>query len=408
MSTPVAVPTTRGVVVLAEDDDDLGRFMMLALEKRAGVTVHLVANGELALGALADGVVDVLVTDIQMPGMSGLQLVQQVRASHPELPIVMMTAHATVDYAIAALRSQVDEFLVKPVATADLVAKVRDLSERSVAHRLATAPAPASAPDNDGDAQRGLTDQLERAAQLQRDLLPRRIPVVPGFEFAGICAPSFAIGGDFYDWSASPEGDVRFTVADVMGKGIAAAIMTATVRAVLRGVPAQLSPGESLSTAAATLTHDLERTGTFVTVLHGRLDAARSTVRYADAGHGLSLHVAANGGYRRLAGTDLPIGILPDSTWVTRELRLEPGDTLITFSDGLFDLLGGDLETLHHIASMVATSTSCQEVVDRVSRLAANGPLPDDLTVVLIRRAGATQQPAELDVASFPTEPIIR
>lgn len=387
MTALAADPTARSIVVLAEDDNDLGRFMKLALEKRAGVTVRLVANGELALAALVDGPVDVLITDIQMPGMNGMQLVEQVRSSFPALSIVMMTAHATVDYAVAALRNQVDEFLIKPVAAAELVSKVSELAQRSIARRLTATPETTAALDRPGH--QGLTDQLARAAQVQRDLLPRGLPVVPGFEFGGICVPSYAIGGDFYDWMPTAQG-VRFTVADVMGKGIAAAILTATVRAVLRGVRGELSPAASLHSAAATLAHDLERTGTFVTVLHGRLDARRSTISYADAGHGLSLHIRADGGYSRLAGDGLPIGVLPDSVWHDQEVHLEPGDTLVAFSDGLFDLLGGDLQVLDAVAAMVHTSSSCQEAVDRVSALAAQAPLPDDLTVVLIRRNAVT------------------
>ncbi|SDO33954.1 Response regulator receiver domain-containing protein [Nakamurella panacisegetis] len=393
--------TTQGVVVLAEDDADLGRFMMLALQKRAGVTVRLVADGRLALAALADGPVDVLVTDIQMPGMTGLELVQQVKETHPDLAIVMMTAHATVEYAVAALRHQVDEFLVKPVAAAELVSKVRQLAERSVLRR-ATAARATSGPDGDHAAtdyersllaelnsasreHQSLTAQMDRAAQVQRDLLPRQLPVVAGYEFAGVCVPSFAIGGDFYDWHPTP-GGVEFTIADVMGKGIAAAIMTATVRAVMRGLVPGGSPAEAIATAASALLGDLERTGTFVTVLHGRLDADTGTIAYADAGHGLSLHVHADGSHVRLTSNDLPIGIMDGSGWAAQSLTLSPGDSLIAFSDGLFDLLGGELGVLDDVATMVHTSATCQEVVDRITRLANRDVLPDDLTLIVIRR----------------------
>jgi sigma-B regulation protein RsbU (phosphoserine phosphatase) len=391
--------TVQSVVVLAEDDADLGRFMMLALEKRAGVSVRLVANGELALAALTDGPVDVLVTDIQMPGMTGLQLTEEVRKNYPDLPIVMMTAHATVDYAVAALRHQVDEFLVKPVAAAELVSKVRQLAERTVLRREAMTHAAQSGDsaetvygrklveelDAAAREHRSLAAQLDRAAEVQRDLLPRHLPVLAGYEFAGVCVPSFAVGGDFYDWLPTPDG-LGFTIADVMGKGIAAAIMTATVRAVMRSLANGTSPSDVMNATSSALAGDLDRTGTFVTVFHGHLDAQSGVVRYADAGHGLSLHVRADGTHRRLISDGLPIGIMPGIGWTAESLTLAPGDSLVAFSDGLFDLLGGDLAVLDDVATMVHTSATCQAVVDRVTALTTRDVLPDDLTLLIIRR----------------------
>src|SRR5512141_2961315 len=120
--------TESGIVLVVEDDADLGAFLREALRRRIDRPVVLAADGREALRILGETAVDVLVTDIQMPGMTGLELVEQVRVTQPALPIIMMTAHASVDYAVSALRHQVDEFLVKPVAAAELVPKVKELA----------------------------------------------------------------------------------------------------------------------------------------------------------------------------------------------------------------------------------------------------------------------------------------
>ena len=397
-----------GIVLVVEDDPDLGGFLRAALERKVDRKVRLAENALLAMKILSEESVDVLLTDIQMPGMTGLEMVSKVRQSFPALPIIMMTAHASVDYAISALRHQVDEFLVKPVSAAQLVPKVKDLAARGAAARqtaraLANADPAATAEAemvrleremlqdlaNTMGLQTSLSQQLEQAAKVQRDLLPRKAPVLAGWDLAGTCVPSFAIGGDFYDWYPRA-GGVEFVVADVMGKGIPAALVTATVRAVMRGVDLSAGPGQSMRTAAALLTHDLEETGTFVTMFLGQLDGASGTLRYADAGHGLSLHVRADGSVGQLVSDDLPLGVetgVPGAmSRGEREITLEPGDSLVSFSDGLFDLLGGDRQAIDEIAAIISGARSCTDIIDRVTALASGNTLIDDVTVVALRR----------------------
>ena len=396
--------TTQGIVLIVEDDPDLGFYLKTALQRRIDRQVQLSSTGPEALQLLTTEVVDVLITDIQMPGMTGLQLVQEVRKTQPALPIVIMTAHASVDNAVAALRNQVDEFLVKPVVAAELVQKVTELAHCGAAARdAARALGDIDATGSDQaevtrlerqilldlatvlGQQTSLSQQLERAAQVQRDLLPRQAPTLPGYEFAGVCVPSFAVGGDFYDWYPTASG-VDFTVADVMGKGIPAAIVTATVRAVMRGVVGTEGPAAAVRAAAVGLLYDLEDTGTFVTLFHGRLDGTSGVVTFADAGHGLTLHVHADGTYSQLGGDDLPLGVVRDGTWAEQHITLRPGETLIAFSDGLFDLLGGTAASLDDVAAIVSTSAMCDDVIARVVALAARDALIDDVTVIVIRR----------------------
>ena len=248
--------------------------------------------------------------------------------------------------------------------------------------------------------QTSLSQQLDRAAKVRRDLLPRNVPTLSGYDFAGTCVPSFAIGGDFYDWHGTEDG-VDFTVADVMGKGIPAAIVTATVRAVMRGVDRADGPGSALRAAAVALLFDLEDTGTFVTVFHGHLHGPTGTVVYADAGHGLTLLVHGDGTFTQHASDDLPLGIARDGTWTEWSITLDPGDTLVCFSDGLFDLLGGTTDAMIDVAAMVSGATSCAHLVERVTTLAAKeSALIDDITLVAIRRAppvGCPHEPPHTD-----------
>ena len=230
------------------------------------------------------------------------------------------------------------------------------------------------------------TAELDSAARVQQALLPRGVPEVAGYEVAGMCLPAGSVGGDFFDWYHAPDGQLVVTLADVMGKGLPASIVMATVRAVMRSTTRDGDPGDALTKAAATLHEDLERTGRLVTLCHARLDPDRNELRYADAGHGLMLLVRADGSAHRPDAGGLPLGVLPDQTWTERVLQLEPGDTALAFSDGLLDLYDGTLDSLEQIAEVVRDCVDATHLVDRFTVLARRlGVRVDDVTAVAIR-----------------------
>jgi serine phosphatase RsbU (regulator of sigma subunit) len=276
-----------------------------------------------------------------------------------------MTAHISLDYAVRALRSQADEFLTKPIAPSELVATVRRL---------------AAGWRNRREAQ----NELDRAAEVQRSLLPRRLVALEGYQLDGGCLPASAVGGDFYDWYPTDDG-AAFTVADVMGKGIGAAIIAATVRSVLRSGAQADDLGAVISAADSALESDLEHAGAFVTLFHARLDASIGEVRYADAGHGLSLVVRAAGGVKRLATTSLPLGSGLGGGWREHSVTVLPGDTLVSMSDGVLDLYDGTLASLDEVERLARSAPSARAIVDDLLALAGTSA-PDDVTVVALRR----------------------
>ncbi|MDP9026447.1 MAG: response regulator [Actinomycetota bacterium] len=127
-------------VLVVEDDADVALYTRTVLERRGGCTVLAISDPALARAVVNEFEPDVVVTDIEMPGMTGLQLITLLRADRPELPVIVMTAHISVDYAVGALRSQADEFLTKPVASAELVAVVLRLGAEGRAKREAGRP----------------------------------------------------------------------------------------------------------------------------------------------------------------------------------------------------------------------------------------------------------------------------
>ena len=123
-------------VVVVEDDADVAFYTKTVLEKRGGCVVETVSDPSLARGVIDAFLPDVVVTDIEMPGINGLELMEQIRTDHPGIPIVVMTAHISVDYAVGALNAQADEFLIKPISASDLVTAVMRLAADGRASRV--------------------------------------------------------------------------------------------------------------------------------------------------------------------------------------------------------------------------------------------------------------------------------
>lgn len=127
-------------MLVVDDDADVALFVKTVLERRTGCVVRVANDGREAVAAIAEFRPDVVVTDIEMPGLSGLELLDAIRLDTPWLPVVVMTAHVSVDYAVSALRAQADEFLTKPLDTTRLVEVVTRLADEGRARREAASP----------------------------------------------------------------------------------------------------------------------------------------------------------------------------------------------------------------------------------------------------------------------------
>jgi len=232
-------------------------------------------------------------------------------------------------------------------------------------------------------------EQRERAARIQRSLLPAEVPPLAGYDLAAICQPEDDVGGDFYDWVLARDGHLDLTVADVMGKGIGAALVTATLRAAMRTAPAELGPGERLRRASAAMGLGGEEEGVFVTVFHGRLDLATGELRYVDAGHGYVAIRTAGGDLVSLPERCLPIGV--GQEFPEGRVTLAPGDMLVVHSDGLVERE----DRTASLSEFAADLDAARDAADAVARLqrTLSGRLADDVTVMALRRA-ASRPPA--------------
>lgn len=227
--------------------------------------------------------------------------------------------------------------------------------------------------------------ELERAGQIQQLLMPRLPPRLHGYQLAGRCTPSHDIGGDFYDWHLVGEA-LQLHVADVMGKGVPAALIAASGRTALRGASQFNDQQQAIARAAAVLQEQLEDTATFITAFSARLDPVTGVLVYIDAGHGLAVVFDTAGGHRRLEPSGPPLGLLPGMTWKAHTTTLAPGETLLVVSDGFLDFFADLDSAILQAADVVHEAVTAHQIVERFTAYAQAHAHTDDVTVVALHR----------------------
>jgi phosphoserine phosphatase RsbU/P len=231
-------------------------------------------------------------------------------------------------------------------------------------------------------------EEMNRAVEVQRALLPGNLPETPGWTFGTSTSPARQVGGDFYDVRVR-EPSIVLSLGDVMGKGMDAGMLAAATRTALRSHDPDMTPSAVVTSAAGILDGDLRRISAFVTLAYVLVDIDSGDFKFADAGHGLHFVIRTRSGrIERLSSDDMPVGL--GNQWRELSDRLAPGDMILLVSDGVLDLWGGSLEGLEDAISQCANGygRGPQAVVDYLCANAGDMIDADDVTAVALRRAG--------------------
>ena len=242
-----------------------------------------------------------------------------------------------------------------------------------------------------------LNREVEIAREVQERLFPQKLPVIEGLDYAGHCRPALGVGGDYYDFLALPQGKLGVAIGDVSGKGIAAALMMASLQASLRS-EATRAP-DNLAAAVGNinrLVYEASSSNRYATFFYGQYDPAGGRFDYVNAGHNspLLFRRAADGNsLTRLEPGGTVIGLLEDACYQQGSVRLSPGDLLVAFTDGISEAMDPDDEEwgedrLIETARLAGTSTA-QQILESVFRAATEhagtAPQHDDMTLVVLR-----------------------
>jgi sigma-B regulation protein RsbU (phosphoserine phosphatase) len=233
-----------------------------------------------------------------------------------------------------------------------------------------------------------LSKEAQEARAIQQALLPKSSPFIPGFAVSGVSVPAGAIGGDWFDFIDLGQGRWGLVLADVSGKGTAAALLMSATRAVLRSLAENsCTPAEVLTKLNRLLVEDFP-SGRFVTMVYAVLDSQNNTFTYANAGHLPPLLVDASGA--RFLETDmgLPLGIR-HGTYSEKTVALDGKFLVALYSDGITEAANPHEEEYgaRRLVEFVQRGETCPEhLIDDVRAFANGAGLRDDATVIMLRR----------------------
>ena len=282
-------------VLVSDDQQDVLEAIRLLL-KGAGHQAETADSPKSALAAAERSPFDLILMDMNYSrdttsGDEGLALLDSLLKHDHSTPVIVMTAWSSVDLAVDAMRRGAADFIQKPWDNERLLATIEKQADRSKEKKKAKS-------------------ELEIARHVQQRLLPQHAQTLKTLTYAGRCLPAREIGGDYYDFLDLGTGRLGVMLADVSGKGVAGALLTANLQASFRS---QLELGvkhsKALLMSVNKLFHESTPAEYFATMFYAEYRDQGRELRYINCGHPAALLLRASSAVERLEASALPIGI---------------------------------------------------------------------------------------------------
>ncbi len=328
-------------LLLVVDDNEMNRDMLVRRLSRRGYTVVTAVDGQDALERIAEQPFDVIVLDITMPRVDGMEVLSRVRetTAAADLPIIMATAKSATEDVVRALEMGANDYVTKPLDFQVVLARVQtQLSLKRAREELKSAHARMKA-------------DLEAAARIQQALLPTDLPAVPGTTCAWRYRACDELAGDAVNIFQVDDRHLCLYVLDVCGHGVPASLLSVSVtrsltmhadRSSLVRVPREdgtgfrvAGPAEVARRLNVIYPMDIGGTNLYFTLCYGILDVQTNRFRFVCAGHPGPVLVRRDGTAVSFTVPALPIGMRPNAEYEETMIDLLPGDRLYLYSDGL-------------------------------------------------------------------------
>ena len=236
--------------------------------------------------------------------------------------------------------------------------------------------------------------ELQLAREIQQRFQPTAPPVVPGFEFQGISFPSYQIGGDYYDFISCADGRFIVALGDVSGKGTSAALLMSSLHAAVHAQVASCRPISETVSAVNRYLADNTPANRFVTLFYAELDPLTGSLAFINAGHNPPIIAHEGGTLEQLGSGGLPLGIMPDFDYKEGRTQLQPGDVLVSYSDGVTETQNPKGEEFGTVRlqevitqNIERTASGIRDKIEAALTAFAQGtPAVDDITLLIVKR----------------------
>jgi sigma-B regulation protein RsbU (phosphoserine phosphatase) len=342
------IGTMQPRILIADDQPDVLRALCLLL-KGHGYATEAVSSPTELLEAVARGEFDLLLVDLNYArdttsGREGLDLLSHLKAMDGVPPIVVMTGWATVGIAVEAMQEGVTDFVEKPWTNTKLL----EILQKQIAfgrERRESARRAAEESQSHKEIALLLHEQeheIAEARSIQQGFLPKEIPQLPGYEIASAWQSARVVGGDYFDVLPFDQETLGLCIADVAGKGMPAALLMSNLQAAVRGFASPTVPPNELCARLNSLLRRNMASDRFITFFYAQLDGPGRTLRYVNAGHNAPIVMHQDGSHDRLHEGGGVLGIFPNQSFALGTIRLEPGDRVVLFTDGVTE--AGNIE----------------------------------------------------------------
>lgn len=376
-------------ILVVDDEPDLEPLVLQRMRRQIRSKEYefvFACDGVDALEKLnADPTIDMVLSDINMPKMDGLTLLQQLPDVDPNLRAVIVSAYGDMDNIRTAMNRGAFDFVTKPIDFDDLKITIA----RTLDHLAEWREALASR-----DQLVALQNELSIASQLQQSILPAIPPETDGCEVSANMEPARNVGGDFYDYFKL-DNEVGLVVADVSDKGIPASMFMMSSRTALKGAAIGVREPQMVLTEVNNQLQQDNPTFMFVTLIYALFNPETGLLTYSIAGHDPPMLVSANGTVTELPLTKgIALGIAADVVYTQESVTLEPGDTVVLFTDGVTEAMNADNQQfgLGRLTEVFEgkppeNATAANEAVfEFVRNFAGDAPQSDDITCLTLRR----------------------
>ncbi|HBO1223185.1 TPA: SpoIIE family protein phosphatase [Pseudomonas aeruginosa] len=384
--------------LLIIDDDEVVRESLAAYLEDSNFKVLQALNGLQGLQIFESEQPDLVICDLRMPQIDGLELIRRIRQTASETPIIVLSGAGVMSDAVEVLRLGAADYLIKPLEDlAVLEHSVRRALDRAYLRvENQRYRDKLEAANRELQASLNLLQEDQNAGrQVQMNMLPVTPWSIEGLEFSHRIIPSLYLSGDFVDYFRVDERRVAFYLADVSGHGASSAFVTVLLKFMTtrllyesrrNGTLPEFKPSEVLAHINRGLINT--KLGKHVTMLGGVIDLEKNSLTYSIGGH-LPLpvlFVEGQAGY--LEGRGLPVGLFDDATYDDRVMELPPSFSLSLFSDGILDVLPGATlkEKEASLPEQVAAAGGTLDGLRQVFGLANLAEMPDDIALLVLSR----------------------
>lgn len=384
--------------LLIIDDDEVVRESLAAYLEDSDFKVLQALNGLQGLQIFESEQPDLVICDLRMPQIDGLELIRRIRQTASETPIIVLSGAGVMSDAVEALRLGAADYLIKPLEDlAVLEHSVRRALDRAYLRvENQRYRDKLEAANRELQASLNLLQEDQNAGrQVQMNMLPVTPWSIEGLEFSHRIIPSLYLSGDFVDYFRVDERRVAFYLADVSGHGASSAFVTVLLKFMTtrllyesrrNGTLPEFKPSEVLAHINRGLINT--KLGKHVTMLGGVIDLEKNSLTYSIGGH-LPLPVLfVDGQASYLEGRGLPVGLFDDASYDDRVMELPPSFSLSLFSDGILDVLPGATlkEKEASLPEQVAAAGGTLDGLRQVFGLANLAEMPDDIALLVLSR----------------------